>query len=202
MDSKEKKEKGKTRVEVYDWIQSILAALVMCVLLFVFGVRMVNVDGSSMYPTLEDGDRVLISNLFYTPKQGDIVVLRKESFMYEPIVKRVIAVEGQTIEFDFTKGIVKVDGVELDEPYINELTLTSITCPDTVTVPDGCVFVMGDNRNASTDSRLYEPIAQNGPVGGELGCVDTRYIQGRVYVTLFPLKNFGWEAQYEGTFAS
>ena len=183
--SNENQPNGKVKAEVYDWIQSILYALVICVLLFVFAVRMVNVDGDSMYPTLENGDRVLISNLFYKPKQGDIVVLRKDVFMYEPIVKRVIAVEGQRIDFDFDKGIVMVDGEVLNEPYINDLTYTRITCPDSVTVPECCVFVMGDNRNASTDSRLFEVV----------GCVDTRYIQGRVYVTLFPLKNFGWEAK-------
>ena len=183
--SKDNQANPNKRAEVYDWIQSILYALVICVLLFVFALRMVNVDGSSMLPTLENGDRVLVSNLFYTPKQGDIVVLRKDAFLYEPIVKRVIAVEGQRIDFDFDKGIVMVDGVVLDEPYIRELRFTRITCPVTVTVPEGCVFVMGDNRNESTDSRLYEVV----------GCVDTRYIQGRVYLTLFPLKNFGWEAK-------
>ena len=191
MDNQAKEPKVKTRVEVYDWIQSILLALVVCVLLFVFGVRMVNVDGESMLPTLENGDRVIISRLFYTPKQGDIVVLRKESFMYEPIVKRVIAVEGQTIDIDFDKGVVYVDGVALDEPYIYEPTYKQLDFSGPVTVPEGCVFVMGDNRNGSTDSRY-----------SVLGCIDTRLIQGRVYLTVFPLKNFGWEARYEGTFAS
>ena len=87
-----------SRAEIYDWIQSVLAALIACVLIFVFLARMVNVDGRSMYPTLNDGDKIIISNLFYTPKQGDIVVLRKEAFMNDPIVKRVIAVGGQKIE--------------------------------------------------------------------------------------------------------
>ena len=190
MDMQGKEPKTKTRVEVYDWIQSILMALVVCVLLFVFVVRMVNVDGESMLPTLEDKDRVIISNLFYTPKQGDIVVLRKEAFLYEPIVKRVIAVEGQTVEIDFDRGEVFVDGEELDEPYILEPTYRSLDFSGSVTVPEGCVFVMGDNRNGSTDSRY-----------SVLGCVDTRLIMGRVYLTVFPLKNFGWEAKYEGTFA-
>ena len=190
MDMQGKEPKTKARVEVYDWIQSILMALVVCVLLFVFVVRMVNVDGESMLPTLEDKDRVIISNLFYTPKQGDIVVLRKEAFLYEPIVKRVIAVEGQTVEIDFDRGEVFVDGEELDEPYILEPTYRSLDFSGSVTVPEGCVFVMGDNRNGSTDSRY-----------SVLGCVDTRLIQGRVYLTVFPLKNFGWEAKYEGTFA-
>ena len=157
-----------TRAEVYDWIQCIIFALVFCVLLFVFGARMVNVVGHSMVPTLEQNDKVIISNLLYHPKQGDIVVLRKQTLMDEPIVKRIIATEGQTVDIDFDDGVVYVDGKALDEPYVN------------APVPKGSVFVMGDNRNASTDSR-----------DARLGCVDTRYIMGRVYFTLFPVKNIG-----------
>lgn len=105
-----------TRAEVYDWIQCIIFALVFCVLLFVFGARMVNVVGHSMVPTLEQNDKVIISNLFYHPKQGDIVVLRKQTLMDEPIVKRIIATEGQTVDIDFDDGVVYVDGKALDEP--------------------------------------------------------------------------------------
>ena len=108
-----------TRAEVYDWIQCIIFALVFCVLLFVFGARMVNVVGHSMVPTLEQNDKVIISNLFYHPKQGDIVVLRKQTLMDEPIVKRIIATEGQTVDIDFDDGVVYVDGKALDEPYVN-----------------------------------------------------------------------------------
>ena len=107
------------RAEVYDWIQCIIFALVFCVLLFVFGARMVNVVGHSMVPTLEQNDKVIISNLFYHPKQGDIVVLRKQTLMDEPIVKRIIATEGQTVDIDFDDGVVYVDGKALDEPYVN-----------------------------------------------------------------------------------
>ena len=95
---------AKGRAEVYDWIQCIIFALVFCVLLFVFAVRMVNVVGHSMVPTLEQNDKVVISNLFYHPKQGDIVVLRKQTLMEEPIVKRIIATEGQTVDIDFDDG--------------------------------------------------------------------------------------------------
>ena len=166
---------AKSRAEVYDWIQCIIFALVFCVLLFVFAVRMVNVVGHSMVPTLEQSDKVVISNLFYHPKQGDVVVLRKQTLMQEPIVKRIIATEGQTVDIDFD-----VDGKALDEPYVNEPVHDRENFEGKITVPEGCVFVMGDNRNASTDSR-----------DARLGCVDTRYIMGRVYFTLFPVKNIG-----------
>ena len=171
---------AKGRAEVYDWIQCIIFALVFCVLLFVFAVRMVNVVGHSMVPTLEQNDKVVISNLFYHPKQGDIVVLRKQTLMEEPIVKRIIATEGQTVDIDFDDGVVYVDGKALDEPYVNEPVHERENFEGKITVPEGCVFVMGDNRNASTDSR-----------DARLGCVDERYIMGRVYFTLFPVKNIG-----------
>ena len=168
---------AKSRAEVYDWIQCIIFALVFCVLLFVFAVRMVNVVGHSMVPTLEQSDKVVISNLFYHPKQGDVVVLRKQTLMQEPIVKRIIATEGQTVDIDFDDGVVYVDGKALDEPYVNEPVHDRENFEGKITVPE---FVMGDNRNASTDSR-----------DARLGCVDTRYIMGRVYFTLFPVKNIG-----------
>ena len=171
---------AKGRAEVYDWIQCIIFALVFCVLLFVFAVRMVNVVGHSMVPTLEQNDKVVISNLFYHPKQGDIVVLRKQTLMEEPIVKRIIATEGQTVDIDFDDGVVYVDGKALDEPYVNEPVHDRENFEGKITVPEGCVFVMGDNRNASTDSR-----------DARLDCVDERYIMGRVYFTLFPVKNIG-----------
>lgn len=166
--------------ETYDWIQCVVVALVVCVLLFSFFVRLVDVVGSSMYPTLEDNDKMVVSNLFYTPKAGDIIVFRKDTFKDEPLVKRVIATAGQTVDIDFASGTVYVDGEPLAEPYVNEPTYTVEDFTGAVTVPEGCIFVMGDNRNASTDSRT-----------DTIGCVDTRYVMGKVYFTVFPLKNFG-----------
>lgn len=169
-----------TRRDIYDWMQCIVVAIIVCVLLFSFFVRLVDVVGSSMFPTLESGDKIIVSNLFYDPKPGDIVVFRKDEYRDEPLVKRVIAVEGQTIDIDFDLGIVYVDGEPLDEPYIAEPTSEPLDFSGPVTVPDGCIFVMGDNRNHSTDSRY-----------STIGFVDKRCIMGKVYFTLYPLKNFG-----------
>ena len=169
-----------SRADIYDWIQCVVTALVFCVLMFSFFVRIVDVDGSSLYPTLEDADKVIVSDLFYSPKQGDIIVFRKDEYKDKPLVKRVIAVGGQTVEIDFSEGIVYVDGVALDEPYTADLTKEKLDFTGKVTVPEGSVFVLGDNRMHSTDSRY-----------SVIGCVDERYIMGKVYFTVFPVKNFG-----------
>ena len=153
----------------------------MVIVVFVFFIRVIDVSGSSMNPTLQDADKMLVSDLFYTPKAGDIVVFKKDQ--YDPeraLVKRVIATEGQEINIDFDRGIVYVDGVALEEDYINELTTTKLDFIGPQTVPDGCVFVMGDNRNMSTDSRK-----------SEIGMVDNRLIIGKVYCVIFPLSSFG-----------
>ena len=133
-----------------------------------------------MVPTLEQSDKVVISNLFYHPKQGDVVVLRKQTLMEEPIVKRIIATEGQTVDIDFDDGVVYVDGKALDEPYVNEPVHDRENFEGKITVPEGCVFVMGDNRNASTDSR-----------DSRLGIVDERCILGHVLRVVFPFSEFG-----------
>ena len=170
---------AKSRAEVYDWIQCIIFALVFCVLLFVFAVRMVNVVGHSMVPTLEQSDKVVISNLFYHPKQGDVVVLRKQTLMEEPIVKRIIATEGQTVDIDFNLGQVYVDGELLDEDYINDYTYREEGTVFPLTVPEGEVFLMGDNRNHSNDSR-----------DSSLGTVDTRLLIGKAVFLVFPGRDY------------
>jgi len=178
-----KEEKSRAfRADMYDWMQCIVSALLTCVLAFVFVGRVIGVIGSSMEPTLYWGDKLVISNLFYTPEQGDIVVLRKENFKSDPIVKRVIALGGQTVDIDFEKGIVYVDGVALEEDYIKEWMYVPSygDVINNVTVPEGCIFVMGDNRNESADSR-YPAI----------GIVDERCVIGRAVMVLFPFGNFG-----------
>jgi signal peptidase I len=139
---------------VFEWVQALVCAVLAVILVFVFGVRLISVDGTSMLPTLQDGDRLLVlSSLWCAPKDGDVIVLSKKSFMDAPIVKRVIATGGQTVDIDFRTGEVSVDGAVLDEPYINALTLTPGDLEFPFTVGDNCVFVLGDNRNGSTDSR-------------------------------------------------
>ncbi len=173
-------EKKKASSEALDWLQCIVSALVAAILLFTFVARTITVVGSSMVPTLEEGNLLIVSKLFYQPKYGDIVVLRKTTLMNDPIVKRVIATEGQTVDINFQEGIVYVDGVALDEPYVNSLTNEPEDFAEPVTVPEGHVFVMGDNRNRSTDSR-----------DSRVGVVDTRYLIGRAILRLAPLNQFG-----------
>ena len=163
------------RGETFDWVQSLTVALLVCVLVFTFVIREVSVSGTSMLDTLYDGDRLLISDLFYKPRRGDVVVLRKESFSNEPLVKRVIALAGETVDIDFEEGVVYVNGEALDEPYILEPTHRRIDFEEEVTVPEGCVCVMGDNRNGSTDSRDLR-----------IGCVDERLIMGHALLLIVP----------------
>ncbi len=171
--------------ELFDWIQCIVFALIACILIFLFLCRTVGVIGGSMENTLHEGERLIISKLFYTPEYGDIVVLRQESFRDEAIIKRVIATEGQTVDIDFENCTVIVDGVPLDEPYTkdygNYTYLDQQDFDGEITVPEGCVFVMGDNRNGSTDSRT-----------DSIGCVDARKILGRVIIRIAPLNKFGF----------
>lgn len=175
-----KKKEVSTGSEIYEWLQCLVSALLICVLVFAFFVRIIDIKGSSMVPSFHNGDSVIISNLFFEPEQGDIVVLRKLAFQEEPIIKRVIAIEGQTLDIDFNTGTVYVDNVPLAEPYIAEPTLTPIDFDGKITVPENHIFVMGDNRNHSTDSRY-----------SVIGCVDRRYIMGKVLLRLLPLRSFG-----------
>ena len=166
--------------DMYDWVQCLIVALIICVVFFAFFVRIIDVVGTSMNPTLNNSDKMLVSGLFYKPKVGDVVVFKKDE--YNPnkaLVKRVIAVEGQEINIDFDKGIVYIDGQPIQEDYIAELTKTKEDFIGPKTVPEGCVFVMGDNRNMSTDSRKTE-----------IGMVDTRLILGKAYMVIYPLSEF------------
>ena len=164
--------------DLYEWVQSLVGSVLVVVAIFTFVIRMMGVDGHSMLNTLQHGDRLLVVNsmLYHDYKYGDIVILRKNGvFDDDPIVKRVIAVEGQTVDIDFTEGIVYVDGEALEEDYIRDPTYTAEGTEFPLTVPEGSIFVMGDNRNGSSDSRDYR-----------LGTVDTRYVIGKAAFLIFP----------------
>ena len=164
--------------DLYEWVQSLVGSVLVVVAIFTFVIRMMGVDGHSMLNTLQHGDRLLVVNsmLYHDYKYGDIVILRKNGvFDDDPIVKRVIAVEGQTVDIDFAEGIVYVDGEALEEDYIREPTYVAEGTEFPLTVPEGSIFVMGDNRNGSSDSRDYR-----------LGTVDTRYVIGKAAFLIFP----------------
>ena len=164
--------------DLYEWVQSLVGSVLVVVAIFTFVIRMMGVDGHSMLNTLQHGDRLLVVNsmLYHDYKYGDIVILRKDGvFDDDPIVKRVIAVEGQTVDIDFAEGIVYVDGEAREEDYIREPTYTAEGTEFPLTVPEGSIFVMGDNRNGSSDSRDYR-----------LGTVDTRYVIGKAAFLIFP----------------
>ena len=174
-----KKESRKDTVLLYlhDFVVWLVAILLVFLLLF----RVVVVSGPSMNATLVHGDYLLlINNVLYTePKQGDIVVAAKESFKNgEPIIKRVIATEGQWVDIDFDAGVVYVNGTALDEPYTNTPTNIFEGIEFPLMVEDGCIFVMGDNRNESKDSR-----------SPEIGQIDKREVLGKVIFLFLPGKD-------------
>nr|WP_325296993.1 signal peptidase I [uncultured Dysosmobacter sp.] len=172
----EKKQENSGK-DLYEWVQALVCSVLTVVLVFTFVIRLIGVEGHSMVPTLQNGDRLLVLNsmLYDDYKYGDIVVLRKAEFLDEPIVKRVIATAGQTVDIDFKTGSVYVDGALLKEDYINELTFLDEGTEFPLTVPEDCVFVLGDNRNHSSDSRDFR-----------LGTVDIRYVIGKAVFLAFP----------------
>ena len=164
--------------DLYEWIQSLVGSVLVVVAIFTFGIRMLGVDGHSMLNTLQHGDRLMVVNPIFCHdyKYGDMVMLVTAGvFDNEPIVKRVIATGGQTVDIDFGEGVVYVDGEALEEDYIREPTYTAEGTEFPLTVPEGSIFVMGDNRNGSSDSRDYR-----------LGTVDTRYVIGKAAFLIFP----------------
>lgn len=191
-DEPPKKEKLNPKKEIIEWLGVIASALIIVVVLFGFVFRVAVISGDSMKNTLLNGDVVVITNLNYEPKQGDIVVVSRnadnkpENQRDEgngPIIKRVIATEFQTVNIDFEKGIVYVDNMPLDEPYISSLTLNEYDVKFPVTVPEGHIFVLGDNRRVSLDSR-------SGRIGNG-GMIDTRYVLGHAVYRFFPFDKMG-----------
>ncbi len=169
-----KADEKKEKLSIFEVFQAGIAALIVVTLVFVFCFRVFSVDGPSMAPTLEDGDRIVVSTIGYEPERGDIVVLSSTEGIKEPIVKRVVALAGDTVDINFTTGTVTVNGVE--ESYSDELTTQQADLAFPMTIPEGTVFVLGDNRDKSLDSR-----------SSRVGCVDERLIVGEVLFRFFPI---------------
>ena len=188
----EEKTVEKSSDDLFYWLNALTTALVVLVLVFTFCGRLTRVDGPSMDNTLQHNELLLVWSLGYKPQQGDIVVLNKTTATHlggVAIVKRVIAVGGQTVDIDYDAGTVAVDGQVLDEPYIHEAMLCPTYENQThIEVPEGSIFVMGDNRNHSSDSRDVT-----------LGTVDERYVLGRAVCVLLPFQNFGMIPEGEQT---
>ncbi len=170
--------KGKS---LFDWVSSIMAAFVVIFIIFAFAFRVVQVSGESMTDTLDDGDWLLVSHRENDIRFGDIVVATSPTYDGGPVIKRVIGVEGDEIYIDYDKGLVYVNGEILDEPYTKTLTTRYYDVEFPVTVPEGCVFLMGDNRNGSLDSRSTK-----------IGMVDERYVLGKVLVRIFPFEKIDY----------
>lgn len=169
--------KNEFAATVFDWLGSLFMALVVVLLVMTFGFRIIDVDGKSMEPTLIDSDKVLITDLFYTPHNGDIVIISHGEEYPKPLVKRVIATAGQELKLDYDNNAVYVDGQKLDEPYIQGTTVRGDVAEEELNgvVPEGKVFVMGDNRSISLDSRYKQ-----------IGFIDESYIIGKAQLDVIP----------------
>ena len=186
-DEDEAKEPVRWVKEAFDWLEVVVTAMIAVVLIFSFIFRVATIDGESMQYTLLNGEKVIITNLAYEPKVGDIVVIsrNKSNSLSEqselPIIKRVIATEGQVVDIDFVKGEVYVDGVK--ENFVDVPTNLRYDVEFPVTVDEGCVFVLGDNRNDSLDRRASWI--------GNNGMIDTRYILGHAIFRIYPFDKLG-----------
>ena len=173
---------------IFETVEYFAVAFCAVLLFFTFAARICVVKGPSMDPTLADGQRLIVSDLFWEPQAGDVVVFHQTGTLNEAVVKRLIALPGQTVELDFRTGTLRVDGSVVEESYAyldggaywNTAEYNTRDGVFTLTVPDGCYFVMGDNRNHSTDSRSLA-----------IGPVDARRMLGRVVLRLTPFSAFG-----------
>ncbi len=174
-------EKNTKHSEIFEWFESIVVVtLVITLLLLMFFFNFSNVSGSSMEPTLSGGDRILVQIIAYTPKVGDIIITNSLIDFGSPLVKRVIAKGGDVVDINAQTGDVSVNGIVISEPYISEKTTYLGDAVYPFTVPTGEIFVMGDNRQASNDSR-----------NAQIGCIDERDVVGKVLFRISPFNKFG-----------
>ena len=183
MASDKEKEPRSWKQSVLLYVHDLMCMLLVVMLLFLVVFRVILVTGDSMFTTLWDGDYLLlVSELFCgAPEPGDIVVISKQSFDNgSPIVKRVIATEGQTVDIDFDSGTVYVDGKALREPYIHNETTNEEGTVFPLTVAENCIFVLGDNRAVSLDSR-----------SPQIGQIDRREVLGKALCLIIPGTHHG-----------
>lgn len=165
---------------IYDFAEVLMTAVLAVALVFAFVFKTSAVNGDSMKDTLHNGDTVIITSINRTVKYGDVVVISQPNFLNKVLIKRVIATGGQTVTFDSENNRILVDGKELSEPYIREKMYFTAEMSGSITVPEGKLFVMGDNRNESTDSR-----------DRIIGFIDSRYVVGRVIYRVGDTELFG-----------
>ena len=183
MASDKEKQPRSWKQNVLLYVHDLMCMLLVVMLLFLVVFRVILVTGDSMFTTLWDGDYLLlVSELFCgAPEPGDIVVISKQSFDNgSPIVKRVIATEGQTVDIDFESGTVYVDGKALREPYIHNETTNEEGTVFPLTVAENCIFVLGDNRAVSLDSR-----------SPQIGQIDRREVLGKALFLMIPGTHHG-----------
>ena len=164
----------------FEWYEALISAALVLVLIFSFFFRIIQVDGESMVPTLQNGEKLIVWGAGYEPQRGDVVIVDSYTPYGKPLVKRVIAKGGDTIRIDYESGTGAVNGEVLREDYIAEPTYLGYDVEFPYTVPEGAVFVMGGNRNNSLDSR-----------SSYVGCIDDRDILGKVLLCFLPFSDFG-----------
>lgn len=160
---------------VYDAVATLETAVIILILLFSLVLRPAAVIGNSMLPSFSGGDRVACVHSFSGYERGDVIIISHATRKDESIIKRVIAVGGDTVDIDFYKGTVSVNGQVLDEPYVNTPTNLSYDMTFPVTVPEGKLFVLGDNRNDSLDSRSTD-----------IGFINENKVLGKVVFRFYP----------------